>query len=672
MPPACLLTGSVINESHDVKRTLGDLRVSRIDVSGKSQADVVNGLLLEWMPDQVLIDGQPNSVWFDLARSYASRGCHHRLQELVSHSHSGGPKHKEIEVTNTSQAISVRIAKHLAGTVGQHRFNMWFDRSAKLRYDSRDRRLNVAVPNQFVLDWIDRNFRDELQQSALAEVGEVVAIDIHIDAGKFIGQFVHPPQGDAGSNLAADTNAAATEFNAATGGHRKRGARRGASAKGQADQADLAGQADQPGNTRRAQPGTGAQGWSSQRQPGTRRGVRAGQLRYRFEDFVVGPSNELAYNAALQLVEDEHSPTNPLFIHGGVGLGKTHLLQAVCAKVRELQPDARVTYTTGEQFTNDFLTAMRDRKLDQFRRRIRRLDVLAIDDVHFLAGKEKSQQEFLHCFDEIDLSGARVVLASDNHPKQIKKFNLALVSRCMRGLVAEVFPPDVSVRMRILTALAERRGLTMYETVAAALAQRCHGSIREMEGVLAKLDALSRIPSSTYTDGRDAQLVSDGQSSPTQLGDDPKDGHTDDANSTTRGTDAPRVPSRTIGHALVNKLFETENRRPRKPISFEAILKNVSDVLQISRAEILSSKRVKHVVLARSIAIYLARQLTSMSYPEITDAMNRSSHSTVIAADQRIKGQIKDALPVKMPAMLEATPLAEVVENLKRRIMDQA
>lgn len=417
--------------------------------------------------------------------------------------------------------------------------------------------------------------------------------------------------------------------------------------------------------------------------PSQRRAARSQMLRYRFEDFVVGPSNELAYNAALQLVEDEHASVNPLFIHGGVGLGKTHLLQAVCAKVREMQPDARVIYTTGEQFTNDFLTAMRDRKLDQFRRRIRRLDVLAIDDVHFLAGKEKSQQEFLHSFDEIDLSGARVVMASDNHPKQIKKFNIALVSRCMRGLVAEVGAPDASMRMRILTALAERRGLTLYETVAAALAQRCHGSIREMEGVLAKLDALSRIPNSTYTDGGNARLAGDGQSiqddgsavNTAETKDGKSNGSTSantDAKSTTPGTDAPRVPSRTIGHALVNKLFETENHRPRKPITFDAILNNVSDVLQISRTEILSSKRVKHVVLARSVAIYLARQLTSMSYPEITDAMNRSSHSTVIAADQRIQGQIKDDLPVKLPAMLEATPLAEVVENLKRRIMDQA
>ncbi len=543
----------------------------------------------------------------------------------------------DIEVSNTSQAVSVRIAQRLAGTVGKHRFNMWFDRSAKLRYDDDDRRLRVAVPNQFVLDWIDRHFRDQLHQSATEEVGEGVAIDVHIDAGQFVGQFVHPPQDEAVS----DDRSPSREAGSSARTNRRASEQRRDRSR-------------------------------SHRSSQSARNPRSQMLRYRFEDFVVGPSNELAFNAALQLVEDEHASVNPLFIHGGVGLGKTHLLQAVCARVRELQPDARVTYTTGEQFTNEFLTAMRDRKLDQFRRRIRRLDVLAIDDVHFLAGKEKSQQEFLHSFDEIDLSGARVVMASDNHPKQIKKFNLALVSRCMRGLVAEVAAPDVGMRMRILTALAERRGLTLYETVAAALAQRCHGSIREMEGMLAKLDALSRIPASTFTDGRDARLVDDGQSST----DETMDGHKDDATSTPRGTEAPRDParlaSRTIGHALVNKLFETESRRPRKPIAFDSILKHVSDVMQISRTEILSNKRVRHVVLARSIAIHLARQLTSMSYPEITEAINRTSHSTVIAADQRIQGQIQEDQPVKLPAMLEETPLSELVEDLKRRILNQA
>lgn len=539
----------------------------------------------------------------------------------------------------------MRIANRLAGSVGQHRFNMWFERSAKLSFEGNDRRLRVAVPNQFVLDWIERNFQDELQQSALAEVGDDVVVDVHIDESQFTTSFAHLPNSDGAFNAATKNAAALT-----------------------ASSSDSNPALGTQNGKRSINSPRGASNYSAPRRP---------SLRYRFEDFIVGSSNELALNAAIQLIEDEHAAVNPLFIHGGVGLGKTHLLQAICTKIREKQPDARVLYTTGEKFTNEFLTAMRDRKLDTFRRRIRHLDLLAIDDVHFLAGKEKSQQEFLHSFDEIDLSGARVVMASDNHPKQIKKFDLALVSRCMRGLVAEVTPPDTAMRIQILTALAQRRGLTLYETVAAALAKQCHGSIREMEGVLAKLDALSRLPKTNYSGGNtgltNAAFSNGDNSSP--------ENSTDDAaetNSTTNGgNDAERMPprahkhttSRNIGHALVNKLFETENLRPRKPISFEAILNRVSETLQVPKTEILSTKRVKHIVLARSITIYLARKLTSMSYPEITDALNRSSHSTVIAADQRIKIQLENTAPVSLPAMLESMPLAELVDQLKRKIL---
>lgn len=481
-----------------------------------------------------------------------------------------------MHVSTNSQAISVRIAQNLESTVGPHRFNMWFKRSARLDYLNDDRQLQVSVPNRLVAEWIDRHFRADLQRAAREAVGNDVALNL----------CVAPDQFEEAQEAAQPRS------------HPRRDGRR-----------DRASKRRSPARSGRA------------------------TLRHSLDEFIVGPSNHLAYNAALQLVNDEHSRVNPLFIHGGVGLGKTHLLQGACHEMRHLAPDARVLYTTGEQFTNQFLASMRSGSLDRFRKRIRRLDLLAIDDVHFLAGKEKSQQEFLHSFDEIDLSGARLVMASDNHPKLIREFSAALVSRCVRGLVVEIKPPDTATRIEIVKALAQRRGISLLETVVAVLASRCQGSIREIEGTLAKLHALANL----------------------------MDQHRD-------GSGANGKTGHPIGHALLNRLFESQSRYPARPVTFDRILEVVSEQLQVHRARILGAQRVRAVVLARSLVIYLARHLTGMSYPEITTALNRTSHSTVIAADRRIHDQLTDDAPIVLPGEVEGLPLSDLVERLKHTI----
>lgn len=490
-------------------------------------------------------------------------------------------------MTTTSSAVpaSSRIAQRLAGQIGARRYSMWFDHTARFSYSEDDRRLQVAVPNRFVADWIGRNFEDALRRAAADEMGQQIDLLVEVKPDLF-----------------GDTQPTAALVEASP-----------------------------------------PQGLALP--PARARGAEAAPAsRHRLEDFIVGASNELAFAAAQRLVEDEHHPTNPLFIHGGCGLGKTHLLQGVCRRMLDRHPDARVLYATGEQFTNDFLAAMRANKLEAFRKKIRRLDLLAVDDVHFIANKAATQQEFLHSFDAIELGGARVVLASDSHPKLIRQFSEALVSRCVRGMVVEIRPPDTATRARIVRALAHRRGLCLLETVIDVIASRCNGSVREIEGTLTKLHALS-----TLTQQR--RGVSEGASEGLSGG---------------GGTSGAGEP---IGHALVNHLFDVEvAQAPRRIVRFDSILSVVALELGVARPLILGNGRHQHAVLARSLVIHLARQMTTMSYPEIAAAMGRRNHSTIITAAQRIEKQLLENLRVTMPATMEQLPLAELAQRLRHAI----
>lgn len=485
--------------------------------------------------------------------------------------------------------VNTRLAGHLADTLGTRRYELWFKRSARFAFIGDDNTLRVTVPNRFVADWIERNFGPQLDDAAHAVIGPAVRVDLRIDPEGF-----EPPSARPGAE--------------------------------RSEAPDSPPARPAPALPRHAQPHPA--------------------LRHKLDDFIVGPSNQLAHAAAARLVEDHHGPSHPVFLHGGCGLGKTHLLQGVCTRMLERNPHARVHYTTGEQFTNDYITAVRTNKLDAFRRRIRSLDLLAVDDVHFIANKQATQQEFLHSFDQIELGGARVILASDCHPKLIKQFSEALISRCVRGLVVQVHRPDAETRLKLVEALAQRRGLRLQPGVAQVLADRCEGSVREIEGMLTKLSALAALGSA---------------SSP--------------------GLAAPRVGASTpmpIGHALLRRLFDADgfpSSRPRRPVRFATILDTVCTELGVARQQVLGSGRHKHVVLARSMTIHLARQLTSMSYPEIAAAMDRPNHSTIITAAQRVQKQLEEDAPLLLTLGQAApTPIrpTELVEQLKRATLAAA
>ncbi|QDU70180.1 DnaA ATPase domain-containing protein [Mucisphaera calidilacus] len=480
-------------------------------------------------------------------------------------------------ICTAADDIPARIASHLADQIGSRKYTMWFDGTAHLDFDAEVQALRLTVPNDFAANWINQNFRGALTRAVERAVGGPARVEIAIDPKEF--------------RIAASAQALAVQPAAA------------------APQAAAA---------------------SAALAHGVNAGSRCPLLRHRLERFVVGPSNELAYTAALRLAEGDSHPYGPLFIHGGCGLGKTHLLQGICRRVMELDPGASVVYMTGEQFTNEFITAVRGNKIDRFRSRIRKLSLLAVDDVHFLADKQATQEEFLHSFEQIEMAGARVIMASDSHPRTIKRFGEGLRSRCLRGLVVQVQVPDDATRGRLLRELATRLELRLTDDAASLVMARWQGSVRELEGMLRTLHA----------------LVTLGQA---------------------RGLSLSGIIDREV---VKRALADDREAGPRRPLRYEEIVAEVERQTGVSRGMIAGGSRKPVAVLARSVCIHLTRKLTSMSFPEIATAMGKKTHSTVVTADKRMLRLLMDGKPMRFPGPVgEVTPrqLADRVQGCLMR-----
>jgi chromosomal replication initiator protein len=472
------------------------------------------------------------------------------------------------------------ISRDLAQRIGRHSYDMWFGHAARLQVLGT--RVEVATESRFVADWIGGHFRDALDGAARTALGEAARVDLRVAPDLF----------DHGNGAA---------LTSATSG----GAERSAPANGGA--ATAARPARVPGRRRR----------------------RTSGLR-RLEDFVVGSSNRLAYSAAERLARAESGEGSCLFLHGECGVGKTHLLQGVArhctARSSTCGPQA-VRYITAEQFTNEYINAVRGNTIARFRQRTRRLELLAIDDVHFLANKAATQNEFLHTIDAIAMAGGRLALASDEHPRQLG-FNQALSSRLVAGMVARIDRPDRDTRLTIVHRLAAGRGFSLSSAAADGIAGRCSGSVRELEGAVTKLAAL--------------RLVGG-----------PANGAE-------------------VGMVMVERLFADGSWRPKAPLRVSTIIDVVGDRLGVSRAELLGSGRHRRVVTARGLVAYLARDLTTLSFPEIAHALGRKHHSTVHTAAARIAGLLRQGHCVELGANGDTTRLDDLVDQLRHEIVRAA
>ncbi|MBS3733648.1 MAG: chromosomal replication initiator protein DnaA [Phycisphaerae bacterium] len=456
------------------------------------------------------------------------------------------------------ESLAEKVLAALRMRVGPQKFNAWFRRGA--RVEVTDHQLQVAVPNPFVARWIETHYGDDLADAAAEHGDRRLPVVVTIDPSL-------------------------------TGDCRKR----------QLDsQADIV-RRTAAGRTR------------DRRRP-------AVTLRHRLADFVVGRSNRLAYSAAQAMAGRGQSPFGLLFLHGPCGVGKTHLLQGICETVRQAG-EARWRYVTGEQFTNEYIAALRGKTFGEFRRRYRNLDLLAIDDVHFLAAKRGIQNEFLHTFDAVEALGSRIVLASDAHPKLVGDLSEKLISRFVSGMVVQIDPPDRQTRMEILKRGARRMRLHLADGVLAMVADHLHGSVRELEGALTKLAALSAL-SGAAVDVRSAMA------------------------------------------AMSEHLARTGSA-----VTLDGIESNVATFFGITPADLHSSRRTRTVASARMVAMFLARRHTQMSFPEIGRAMGKN-HSSVVLAVQRMEKLLAEGGEVlwQTPMGRRSMPATELIDLLTGQI----
>jgi chromosomal replication initiator protein len=320
--------------------------------------------------------------------------------------------------------------------------------------------------------------------------------------------------------------------------------------------------------------------------------------KYTFDSFVIGASNRFAHAAALAVAEAPGRAYNPLFIYGGVGLGKTHLLQAIGHYVQTSYPHLKIKYVSTEQFTNDFINSIGDKnksRIDGFRRSYRDNDVLLIDDVQFLKGKEGTQEEFFHTFNTLQHAGKQVVLSSDRPPKDIATLEDRLRSRFEMGLITDVQPPDLETRIAILKRKVDADNLDVDDAVLTFVADRVSSNIRELEGALIRIIAYSSL--------------------------------------TRRPVDLD------VAQSVLKDIFP---ERAVRPISVSVIQKEVCRFYSISHTELVGNKRSQAIVYPRQIAMYLSRELTDLSLPNIGREFGGRDHTTVMHAQAKIAKMMRE------------------------------
>jgi len=387
-------------------------------------------------------------------------------------------------------------------------------------------RFRIAAPNGFARDWLETRYRSLISQTLARVVGYSVQVEFVVQS---------PDESAAAEQVAAPVRVEATRVGASEGAASNLNA------------------------------------------------------RYAFGNFIVGSANRLAHAASLSVAERPGHAYNPLFLYGGVGLGKTHLMHAIGNAVLARYPRKRVVYATSEKFTNEFITSIQQGRIDEFRNHYRRIDLLLIDDIQFIADKERTQEEFFHTFNAIHEEGKQIVLSSDRPPKQIVTLEERLRSRFEWGLIADLTAPDLETRIAILRAKAEEMGVPLSAEVVEFVARKVVSNIRELEGALNRIVAYSSMQGQAIDIGL-AQAV------------------------------------------LSNVLFNPKKRQ----VTPERITNAVSEYFGIGLDQLKGQKRDKAIVVPRQIAMYLIRAETDVSLIRIGDELGGRDHSTVIHACDKI------------------------------------
>ena len=446
--------------------------------------------------------------------------------------------------TQSSSAVWARVRVKLEAEFGEAAFKSWL---GPLELGSLvDGNAVVVVPTRFMGDWVKRHYLDRISVILGEEHDGLKSVDVAVRQAKV-----------AASHAAgAAAREPAPKFN---------GMSAGGSAVRSVSQSQIQG-------------GQGSVDMSAPLDP-----------RFQFDNFVVGKSNEFAYAAARRVAESDQVPFNPLFLYGGVGLGKTHLMHAIAWHIRQRDPSRRVMYLSAEKFMYQFIRALRYQDTMSFKDQFRSVDVLMIDDVQFISGRETTQEEFFHTFNALVDQNRQVVISADKSPSDLEGMEERLRSRLGWGLVADIHQTDYELRLSILQTKADGMGVDVPLKVLEFLAHKITSNVRELEG------ALNRVVAHATLVGRDITLEATQE--------------------------------------VLHDLLRANDRR----VTIEEIQKQVAEHFNIRIADMHSARRARAVARPRQVAMYLAKQLTTRSLPEIGRKFGGRDHTTVMHAVKRIE-----------------------------------
>ena len=455
----------------------------------------------------------------------------------------------QAELEQSVEDLWEKALGSLKGSLSEGNFTTWFGRARAVDLDGTT--LVVAVPNAFTKDWIENRYAEALSSALSEATGHPLAVMLVVDEGL--------------ASSEVEERAPVTEVS------------------GEPDPAPLASQ------TAHFHP------------------------KYTFESFVIGSSNRFAHAAALAVAEAPAEAYNPLFIYGEAGLGKTHLLHAIGHYLHQCAPGSIVRYVSTEQFMNEFISALQSRSIPEFHRRYRTADLLLIDDIQFLEGKERTQEEFFHTFNALHPK-SQIVITSDRPPKKISTLEERLRTRFEWGLITDIQPPDLETRLAILQKKVRSEKLEVPADVLSFIASRIQTNIRELEGALIRVVAYSSL---------------------------------------TRAEVSMELAQNVLQHLLPNG---SEAR-----VTSDLVVSVAADYFDVTPEEICSPSRSRPLVTARQMAMYLCRELTDLSLPKIGERFGGRDHSTVIYANNKVR-----------ELMQERQSCYQQVQELTTRIRQQA
>jgi chromosomal replication initiator protein len=429
--------------------------------------------------------------------------------------------------------ITEKFLDRVKNRVSEQNFYTWFTPVKIDKIDFTKSEILFNVPNSFFIDWLQKNFQNVINDTLIEIFEQEFSINFQIKKSDIIPKKILPNKNSQNSSEIT-------------------------------------------------------------KQSGSQSFPKGVNPKYNFDRFIVGQFNQFAHAAATAVAKNPAKSYNPLFIYSGVGLGKTHLLNSIGNYIIQHYPSFKVAYLTSEDFTNDLVSSIREEKMFQFRNRYRSIDVLLIDDIQFIAGKQSTQEELFHTFNALYDANKQIVFTSDRSPKEIPTLENRLKTRFEWGLIADIQTPDVETLVAIINKKALELNLQINRETQFFLANNLPANIRTIEGALVRLSAFSSLE------------------------------------------------KKEIDEKFTKRVLNDILRIKEKDISIEYIQKVTAEFFGLKVSELKSKKKAKHIALARQVAMYLSRNLTKLSYPHIGDKFGKKDHSTVIHAENQIKKKIQN------------------------------